>query len=80
MTMDRNTVDWHTDSIASAGVVVISDMKGMEGGKLELYRGSAEKAREALRENGVKGLLGKVETVSYERPGRMILTQGSKVE
>ena len=29
---------WHNDSIAYAGVVVISDMEGMVGGDLELFR------------------------------------------
>ena len=34
-----------------------------------------------FRENGIAGLHkdGKVETVSYEKPGNMILTQGAEV-
>ena len=68
---------WHNDSIAYAGVVIISDMEGMVGGDLELFRGAKEEGKQALRE----GRLGEgmVETVSYERPGRMILTHGSEV-
>jgi len=72
---------WHNDSIAFAGVVVLSDMQGMEGGKLELYRGLKEDGRKILRAKGIDGLHegGKVETVSYEKPGNMILTQGAEV-
>jgi hypothetical protein len=70
---------WHNDSIAFAGVVVLSDMEGMCGGKLELFRGSREEGQRILRTEGVAGLAGRVETVGYEGPGRMILTQGAEV-
>jgi len=72
---------WHNDSIAFAGVVVLSDMEGMQGGKLELFRGFKEEGKKILREKGITGLHkdGMVETVSYEKPGNMILTQGSEV-
>ena len=68
---------WHNDSIAYAGVVVISDMEGMEGGQLELFRGSKAEGLSQLREGGMEE--GMVETVSYENPGKMILTHGSEV-
>ena len=68
---------WHNDSIAYAGVVVISDMEGMEGGDLELFRGNKELGKKLLREEKLEKMM--VETVSYERPGKMILTHGSEV-
>jgi len=70
---------WHNDSIAFAGVVVLSEMLGMQGGQLELFRGSKEEGKQLLRSEGPPGLAGRVETVSYERPGNMILTQGAEV-
>ena len=36
---------WHNDSIAYAGVVVISDMEGMIGGELELFKGDKDVGR-----------------------------------
>jgi len=68
---------WHNDSIAYAGVVVISDMEGMEGGDLELFKGDKEVGKEMLRSGGMPKEM--VETVSYENPGKMILTHGSEV-
>ena len=68
---------WHNDSIAYAGVVVISDMEGMVGGELELFRGEAGEGRRLLREGRLEQA--EVETVNYERPGKMILTHGSEV-
>ena len=69
---------WHNDSIAYAGVVVISDMDGMEGGDLELFRGSKELGKKLLKEEKLEKAM--VEKVSYENPGKMILTHGSEVE
>ena len=43
---------WHTDSIAYAGVVILSDMRDMKGGELELYRGHADEGRRLLRTSG----------------------------
>ena len=68
---------WHNDSIAYAGVVVISDMEGMVGGDLELFRGNKEEGKKMLREGQLEQEM--VETVSYENPGKMILTHGSEV-
>ena len=68
---------WHNDSIAYAGVVVISDMEGMEGGELELFKGDKELGKKMLKAGEMKKEL--VETVSYENPGKMILTHGSEV-
>ena len=68
---------WHNDSIAYAGVVVISDMEGMEGGELELFKGDKELGKQMLKAGKMKKDL--VETVSYENPGKMILTHGSEV-
>ena len=68
---------WHNDSIAYAGVVVISDMEGMEGGELELFRGEKGEGKRLLREGRLEP--GMVERVNYESPGKMILTHGSEV-
>ena len=68
---------WHNDSIAYAGVVVISDMEGMKGGDLELFKGNKELGKRLLREGKLENEM--VETVSYENPGKMILTHGSEV-
>merc|ERR1712142_755331 len=68
---------WHNDSIAYAGVVVISDMEGMDGGDLELFKGHKDVGKEMLKNGGIEKEL--VETVSYENPGKMILTHGSEV-
>ena len=54
---------WHNDSIAYAGVVVISDMDGMEGGDLELFRGSKELGKKLLKEEKLEKAM--VEKVSY---------------
>ena len=68
---------WHNDSIAYAGVVVISDMEGMKGGELELFRGEKGEGKRLLREGGLEPDM--LETVNYESPGKMILTHGSEV-
>ena len=68
---------WHNDSIAYAGVVVISDMEGMEGRELELFRGEKGEGKRLLREGKLEP--GMVERVNYESPGKMILTHGSEV-
>ena len=68
---------WHNDSIAYAGVVVISDMDGMEGGDLELFKGDKEVGKQMLASGEIKKEM--VETVSYENAGKMILTHGSEV-
>jgi len=68
---------WHNDSIAYAGVVVISDMEGMKGGDLELFKGNKEMGKQMLHEDRLNSSL--VETVSYENAGKMILTHGSEV-
>jgi len=68
---------WHNDSIAYAGVVVISDMEGMTGGELELFKGNKDVGKEMLKNGEMKQDL--IETVSYENPGKMILTHGSEV-
>ena len=68
---------WHNDSIAYAGVVVISDMEGMKGGDLELFKGNKEMGKQMLHEDRLNSSL--VETVSYENAGKMILTHGSEI-
>ena len=68
---------WHNDSIAYAGVVVISDMEGMVGGELELFKGNKDVGKEMLKNGDMKK--DQIETVSYENPGKMILTHGSEV-
>ena len=55
---------WHNDSIAYAGVVVISDMEGMEGGELELSRGEKGEGKRLLREGGLEPDM--VETVKCD--------------
>jgi len=52
-------------------------MEGMEGGQLELFKGDKEVGKEHLRAGGIPQEM--VETVSYENPGKMILTHGSEV-
>merc|ERR1712133_43584 len=49
----------------------------MVGGDLELFRGDKEEGKMMLREGRVEQQM--VETVSYENPGKMILTHGSEV-
>merc|ERR1719430_1971661 len=68
---------WHNDSLAYAGVVVISDMTGMKGGDLELFKGDKDVGKDMLRNGGIPKNL--VDTVSYENPGNMILTHGAEV-
>jgi len=70
---------WHVDSLAYNGVILLSDVKEMEGGDLELFMGPKKEAYEALKNHGMDGLKGKIETVSYEEPGKMILCQGSEI-
>ena len=52
-------------------------MEGMVGGDLELFRGNKEEGKKMLREGRLEQDM--VETVSYENPGKMILTHGSEV-
>merc|ERR1719369_2384442 len=59
---------WHVDSLAYVGVILLTDMKQNEGGDLELFAGTKEKGYEAFQKDGVDGLEGKIETVSYEGP------------
>ena len=47
------------------------------GGDLELFRGDKDEGKMMLREGRLVPQM--VETVSYENPGKMILTHGSKV-
>ena len=49
----------------------------MEGGQLELFKGDKEVGKEHLRAGGIPQEM--VETVSYENPGKMILSHGSEV-
>jgi hypothetical protein len=70
---------WHLDSVAYVAVALISDIKGMVGGKLQLVKMSKELA---LKE--IEGTLNNVTghdllSVSYEQAGHCILVQGSEV-
>ena len=52
-------------------------MEGMAGGDLQLFNGDKEVGMQQLRDGGINK--DSVETVSYESPGKMILTHGSEV-
>ena len=52
-------------------------MEGMTGGELELFKGNKNVGKEMLKNGEMKQDL--IETVSYENPGKMILTHGSEV-
>ncbi len=66
---------WHYDSIAYTGVVLLSDVREMEGGKLEIIHHNKHEGLErvAAGQNYESGIVG------YEQPGKMILAQGSEI-
>ena len=66
---------WHYDSVAYTGVVLLSDVTKMDGGKLEIMNHEKHKALELLSH----GLSYTAEAVGYEAPGKMILAQGSEI-
>ena len=63
------------DSVCYTGVIVISNMQEMVGGDLEIAMMNKELALHKL----VKQEHVDLETVTYEKPGKMILAQGSEV-
>jgi len=66
---------WHYDSVAYTGVVLLNDISEMKGGKLEIMQHDKHYALDLLS----KGKDYKCEAVGYERPGKMILAQGSEI-
>lgn len=66
---------WHWDSVAYTGVVLVSDMREMVGGDLEIARCEKRKALDMLA-HGQKPPL---ETIRYGKEGKMILAQGSEI-
>lgn len=66
---------WHWDSVAYTGVILLSDMREMVGGNLEIARMNKELALEKIANKEHVEL----ETVTYEQPGKMILAQGGEI-
>jgi len=66
---------WHWDSVAYTGVTLLSDMSQMKGGNLEICTVNKEVALEKI----ARGEHVEKQTVMYEKPGKMILAQGSEV-
>lgn len=70
--------NWHWDSVAYTGVILLNDMTEMVGGELEIMLMDKKKALEELGKdkiiNGVHS-----EIISYEKPGKMIFAQGSEI-
>ena len=63
------------DSVAYTGVILLSDMTKMIGGNLEISMMNKELALEKI----ARGEHVAKETVQYEKPGKMILAQGSEI-
>ncbi len=73
---NRGPVDvWHYDSIAYTGVVLLNDVQAMLGGELEIMNHEKYHALQLLG----KGSAYKSDVISYQKPGKMILAQGSEV-
>jgi hypothetical protein len=69
---------WHWDSLSYTGVILLNDMKDFKGGELELMKMEKKQALKELEAGRiVKGV--HTDVISYEKPGRMILSQGSEV-
>jgi len=66
---------WHWDSVAYTGVILLSDMREMKGGDLEVARCDKRKALEML----AHGQAPPTETIQYGKEGKMILAQGSEI-
>jgi len=66
---------WHYDSVAYTGVVLLSDVQKMVGGKLEFMHDNKHKGLDVL----AQGKPFKSETIGYEQPGKMILAQGAEL-
>ena len=69
---------WHYDSIAYTGVVLLNeDVEVMEGGELEIMNHDKHQALKLLSQGSQTY---KSEIISYEKPGKMILAQGTVFE
>ncbi len=69
---------WHWDSVAYTGVILLNDMEGLEGGELEVMDMEKQKGLDLLVDGKYqKGVHSSV--INYERPGKMILAQGSEI-
>jgi hypothetical protein len=66
---------WHYDSVAYTGVVLLSDVQSMVGGKLEFAHVDKHKGLDLL----AQGKPFKSEIIGYEQPGKMILAQGAEL-
>ncbi len=64
-----------SDSIAYTGVVLLNDVKSMDGGKLEIMRMDKHDVLDKL----ANGEDYDSEVIGYEMPGKMILAQGSEL-
>jgi hypothetical protein len=63
------------DSVAYTGVILLNDMSKMKGGNLEIAMTSKELALEKI----ARGEHVEKQVVQYEKPGKMILAQGSEI-
>jgi len=66
---------WHYDSVAYTGVVLLTDVQKMVGGKLEFMHDDKHRGLDVLEQ----GKPFKSETIGYEQPGKMILAQGAEL-
>ena len=61
--------------MAYTGVILLNDMSKMKGGNLEIVRMNKELALEKI----ARGEDVEKQIVTYEKPGKMILAQGSEI-
>jgi len=66
---------WHYDSIAYTGVVLLNNVEEMDGGKLEIMNHDKHHGLDLIAQG--KPYIS--EAVSFEKPGKMILAQGSEI-
>jgi len=73
---------WHFDSVDYVLVIILSDMRGMVGGELELFKqalGGEEGMAKLEAIGGPAAMPDKIEKVSYQGKGWGILCHGSKI-
>ncbi len=69
---------WHHDSVAYTGVILLNNMDDMIGGNLELMKIEKHEGLRELEAGRVESGV-HTEIVKYEKPGKMILAQGSEI-
>lgn len=76
LTGARGPVDvWHYDSIAYTGVVLLNNVEEMDGGKLEIMHHDKHHGLDLV----ANGKPFNAEAIGFEKPGKMILAQGSEI-